>query len=158
MVNIAEYAKRISHQFHATQTRRNGCPYTVHTDYVGDNSPTFYKQMSPTRHCSDRELNIVGAIGYLHDCLEDVEYTHMTEKLLLTYNPDNTGDWIMVVNGVVTLSRFSKEESVLDYLIRVKASYMTTAVKQTDLKHNLSDLGPGNLRDKYILCQEYLRV
>lgn len=36
-------------------------------------------------------------------------------------------------------------------------SKVATAVKLADLCHNLSDLGPGNLRDKYHLCQEYLK-
>lgn len=35
---LVEYAKNLSHKLHSGQYRKDGkTPYTVHTDYVGDN-------------------------------------------------------------------------------------------------------------------------
>lgn len=147
-MNIADFAKQLSHKLHATQKRKDGKPYTVHTDYVGDNAPKFLPA-----YATQLDIDITRAIGYLHDAIED----QVTETELSELGKQYGTDWEFIVVYVSDLSRFDKSTSIIDYLHTIKSSIYATAVKLADLEHNLSDLGPGNLRDKYHLCQEYLK-
>jgi (p)ppGpp synthase/HD superfamily hydrolase len=146
MMSIKEFAKNLSHVLHANQYRNDGkTPYTVHTDYVGDNAVRFYKGDS----CA---TDLVHAVGYLHDAIED----QVTYEELLSFGKDYGNGWKFVVDAVKTLSRESKSTSIITYLTNIALSDVTTAVKLTDLEHNMSDLKPGNLRDKYELCRNFL--
>lgn len=64
--------------------------------------------------------------------------------------------WADVVRRVAILSRESKEVPIITYLTAIAMDEICAAVKNTDMDHNLSDLGPGNLRDKYELSKDYL--
>ena len=70
-MRIDEFAKSVSHVLHANQKRNDGVtPYTVHTDYVGDNVEKYMYQL--VESSTVKELEIARAIGYLHDVLEEV--------------------------------------------------------------------------------------
>lgn len=84
----------------------------------------------------------------LHDVVED---TYVTLE--------NIGkEFGYSIEGVVEIltHRKDKGESYLAYLKRVKIDHIAVRIKLADLEHNLSDLGDGNLRDKYIMAQAYL--
>ena len=48
-------------------------------------------------------------------------------------------------------------ETYLQYLDRVLSNDFSLNVKLADLEHNMSDLGLGNLLDKYQVTDAYLR-
>ncbi len=147
-MKIHEFAKQLSHKLHAGVFRNDGkTPYTVHTDYVGDN---VHRNYVPAQSSN---MDIARAVGYGHDILEDC---NITVEALLDAGIEYGNDWRIVVDNIVLLSRFSKDEHIMTYLNRIKQSIVAKAVKLTDLEHNLSDLKSGNLRDKYHLCQYIL--
>lgn len=148
---LVDFAKNLSHKLHECTFRKDGkTPYTVHTDYVGDNVHKFLPS-----GVTDSTLSIARAVGYLHDAIEDCVYP----EILLKFGDEaHIANWSEVVRRVETLSRMSKEDSVLSYLYDISQDEICSAVKLTDLEHNLSDLGPGNLRDKYELCEEYIKT
>ena len=88
-------------------------------------------------------------IAVLHDVLED---TPLTTKTL--QENDIPSD---VIDAVVVLTK-SKGQSYLDYLKRVDAHPIARLVKQEDIRDNMSDLEPCNLRDKYELALNFLGV
>ena len=145
-MKMEDFAKELSHKLHAGQFRNDRkTPYTIHTDYVGDNVHKFYNDLS---------LDIARAVGFGHDILEDCNISF--DELVNIGHKEYGSDWVWVCDNIYVLSRFNKESPILDYLIRIKACDITKAVKLADLEHNLSDLGPGNLRDKYHLCKNFL--
>ncbi|MFH1790912.1 MAG: GTP pyrophosphokinase, partial [Candidatus Omnitrophota bacterium] len=79
----------------------------------------------------------------MHDVLEDTDVTvaDMTEAGLPLY----------VVFIVEILTR-RKEESYLDYILRVREDTIAVAVKIADIQHNLSTLEQGNMKEKYFLA------
>lgn len=161
-MNLVEFAKNLSHKLHASQTRNDKkTPYTVHTDYVGDNVETF---ASRTIRNSEYWLNFAKAVGFLHDseedCLSEAELREFGKEYSKEFSESEQqfrlDEWKQVVDQVVLLSRKDKSVPIIEYLNGIKNSEIATAVKLCDLSHNLSDLGPGNLRDKYHLCREFL--
>lgn len=151
MKTIDEFAKELSHKLHANQKRNDGVtPYTVHTDYVSANCVKYFTGQEPL---TEKVIRILKSIGDSHDILEDVD---ITESELLDVGKEYGQDWEVVVHCVRLLSRFSKSDSIIDYLSAIKNCPATRAVKLADLEHNLSDLKPGNLRDKYLLCRHFL--
>ncbi len=88
----------------------------------------------------DIQLQIV---AWLHDVLEDSD---------LTFNDlIDKGIPYHLVQSVDYLTR-EKDQNYKDYLLGIKEDEIATEVKIADLKHNLSDLKNGNMRDKYILA------
>lgn len=87
-------------------------------------------------------------VGWLHDVIEDTDV--IREDLLKVFS-------VRIVDAVVALTKLPKgEESYLSYLNRVKSNDLALTVKLADLFHNMSDLKPGNLRDKYELTVWFL--
>lgn len=155
-MNMDEFAKNLSHKLHATQKRNDGVtPYILHTDYVSVNSVKYLDKFLESP--SETEQQMVRAIGSLHDSLEDYKFTNINADQLYELGVDEYPLWGYVVDNVLWLSRFSKEDNIIEYLSKIKASPLARAVKLADLEHNMSNLGPGNLRDKYQLCWEYLK-
>jgi hypothetical protein len=154
-MKVDEFALELSHKLHVGTFRKDGkTPYTVHTDYVGNNSVRFYRGL-----VSAGDINpFCRAVGFSHDGLEDTELT-ASELLRLGIGAGFNSDSfeLCVVRPVVILTRPNKSYSIMSYLANIKSNLIATAVKLADLEHNLSDLGYGNLRDKYELCQQYLR-
>ena len=150
-MKIHEFAKELSHKLHRGQNRRDiGIPYTVHTDYVGDNVHQYYTPSVASN------MDIARAVGYGHDIIEDCD---VTQEWLEDQGLEEYGhDWFVVVHNIMLLTRVSKNTPILDYLKGIKGSIVAKAVKLTDLQHNMSDLNPGNLKDKYTLCQFFLET
>ena len=110
---------------HAGQKRNDGQDYIIHPEAVA----------------ADQETPIGKAVGWLHDTLED---TNITEEDLRKEFP------VEVVDLVVLLTH-KKDESYFDYIMRIRDSnnMLAISIKLSDLKHNLSTLNKGSLRDKY---------
>lgn len=121
-------------------------------------------------------VNIVKAIAIYHDVWEDCkekgagreqtlhdfaaygedpETNRKTRELL--GNEYIRNELEQFVDAVALLTKPEGEGvSYFDYLTKIKKSGLATIVKVSDIEHNLSDLPPGKLRDKYQLAHYYL--
>jgi len=123
-----ERAKAIAVIAHAGQFRKFGNeePYVKHPERVAEIQPT----------------NIQKIIAWLHDVIEDTEWTDVD---LLDAGVDE-----VVVEAVLVLSR-RKDENYLDYMLRVHENGLARSVKAADLLDNITDLKEGSMKDKYRL-------
>ncbi len=125
-----QLAKKIATKAHEGQFRKGSkLPYITHPEAVANSLNQNWL------------LHIAAA--WLHDTVEDCEIT--------ADNLRQMGVYEIIVAIVVMLTR-KESESYKDYLLRVKQSEVATYIKIADLKHNMSDLKPGLLRDKYELA------
>lgn len=130
MEDMLKKAEKISREAHKGQTRWGGEPYITHPEAVAN---------------SDSLKNYFGCqiVAWLHDVLED---TDVKVQDLIDAGFDKG-----LIGAIVNLTRLGKE-SYLDYILRVKRDEIARKVKIEDLKHNLSDLKKGSMKDKYILA------
>jgi len=128
-------ALEIAREYHYGQRRaRSGLPYITHP-------------MAVAEAFEDEECKIVAV---LHDAVEDTKLTSW----------DLSDKYGLDMNSVLYLERLTrrKGELYLDYILRCKALDVSRRVKIEDLKHNLSDLENGSLRDKYIMALYILNL
>jgi (p)ppGpp synthase/HD superfamily hydrolase len=85
----------------------------------------------------------------LHDTIED---TYVTSELLR-----QAGFPIMVIEMVQIVTK-RPNENYFDFVMRIQESGHVGAkmVKLADLRHNMSDLGEGSMKDKYRLAEHIL--
>jgi (p)ppGpp synthase/HD superfamily hydrolase len=86
-------------------------------------------------------------VAVLHDVFED---TPLTVKTL-----QENGVPSDVIDAVLILTK-TKGESYLDYLMSVSGHPIARIVKIEDIRDNMADLEPCNLRDKYELALKFL--
>lgn len=116
MKTIAEVARGIAFEAHKGQTRRDGVtPYFTHLQAVVSRLP---------------ENDVVHAVAWLHDVLEDTDYT--PEKLQELSIPD------YVINYVMLLTK-EKGESYDEYIEALKHVPIARQVKIADILSNLAD-------------------
>jgi hypothetical protein len=132
-----ELCKKIATEAHKGQFRKypsdNSVPYIVHPIAVAEMLD------EPRLKCT----------ALLHDVLEDTEITG-TELVNMGVPND-------VVLLVCILTHIPNED-YLQYLGRIRACPAAVKVKLADLKHNLSDLPNGTMKDKYLLAKDYLTM
>lgn len=139
-LSVLEKAIKIADQAHKGQVRKgNGKPYVTHCEAVA-------KQVCELTEDEDDELKVV---AWLHDVIEDTDITF--ENLI------NLGIPQELVEHVWTLTR-AEGEGYYDFIMRISddESGIPAFVKIADLMHNLSDLQPCVLADKYKLALEVL--
>jgi len=153
-MNLYEAALKVATKAHKGQTRWNGEPYITHPIAVAE-AMKYYDECT----C---------ATAVLHDVIEDTDYD--TTSLFKAVSDECFGNSIpniqdlRDVNFVIqTVSVLSKktDETYRDYIMRLKTDWGMTiprAIKIADLKHNLSDLKPGQRRDKYELALTILET
>ena len=120
-------ALKLATECHKGQKRWKGEDYITHPIAVADKF-------------EDEGHKIV---AILHDILEDTEMTSFNLADIHKLNP-------ILCQSVIAITR-RVGQNYLDYVMQVKKDRIATAVKIEDLKHNLSDLKQGSMRDKYIL-------
>lgn len=137
---------------HASQKRRNGEPYYNHpisvANFLNENFYFLIPLDDKARANLERVKEETIAAAYLHDVLEDTEYTR--DDLL------ETGFPILVVEIVEAVTR-KKNQNYLEYIAQILDSgpicRLAAAVKLADLWHNTNDgLPEGNTKDKYRLA------
>lgn len=146
----------------------NKTPYITHplaVDYIVDgwfekkiNFKLFYSDLPEFKRYFDilspesREALrlFLKSVAQLHDVLEDEDKNGNT----YSFNKLSKLSSYLAVN-VSDLTRY-ESESYLSFLLRLKPNPIARYVKLGDLEHNLSDLKPGSLRDKYIMAQHIL--
>ena len=83
------------------------------------------------------------SIAILHDVIED---TNLTDDKLLVIGVDKE-----VVDVVMILTK-RQDEPYKDYIMRIINNEKAILIKIEDLKHNLSDIKKGTMKDKYELA------
>lgn len=132
-MNQLNKAKQIAIKAHKGQKRKNG------EDYI--NHP---------RRVSSLAKTVTGKIaGWLHDIVEDTNIT------LEDLRREGFDDQVIEVVDAVTRR---KGEEYIDFILRIRPNLLARDVKLADLADNLSDLKPGNMRDKYLMAQRLLTL
>ena len=122
-----EIAEQIAREVHKGQKRTIGRK----EDYI-----EHPKRIAS--HFSTEESQIV---AWLHDVLEDSDLTG--------YDLEDKGIDMELVGVVYILTK--KDESYLEYILRIKEDKFATKIKIVDLKDNLEKLPNGSLREKYLM-------
>jgi (p)ppGpp synthase/HD superfamily hydrolase len=147
-MTLSEKALEFATKVHAGQFRNDGVtPYIEHCKAVRDLAVDLAKRLIDIYFFGFFEnLDRIGAIALVHDSIEDQGVTD--EQLR------DIGMTRHMIDTVHLLSR-NKGESYLDFILRIIKSNNRDAhiVKWADLTHNISDLKPGSLRDKYLLAK-----
>jgi len=131
MENKIKIAEQIAREVHKGQKRTIG----RREDYI-----EHLKRVAS--HFSTPESLI---IAWLHDTLED---TDDKTKLLKLLNKNFQSE---IVENLVVLTK-DKEETYLNYILRVKDNHQAKIIKIADLYDNLEKLPNGSLRDKYLMA------
>lgn len=138
---------------HEGQKRKDGKPYITHPIEV----ERIASVMADNQRMSRMEKEVISSIAYGHDLLEDTDVSVKDIEHVLRTAGAGQLQTLAVVEGIQMLSRPSKEDiGILEYLEPIRRHSFPKIVKLADLQHNLSDLKPGNLYDKYVLCRHYL--
>lgn len=124
-----EQALELATEKHGGQYRKNsGDEYIVHPIAVADNFDD-----------EDRKI-----VAVLHDTIEDTDLTFY--DLITKYGLN-----IKLCDALAALTRKPGQEYI-SYILGVEGNTIARDVKIADLRHNLSDLKNGSLRDKYLMA------
>ena len=108
-----ELARQLSKEYHKGQVDKAGVDYfSGHITSVVNGVNTLEEK----------------TVAYLHDTAEDTKLTYV-DLMVLDFSD-------RVINAVIALTK-DKKESYKDYLKRVKANELATAVKLSDLTNNM---------------------
>lgn len=145
-------AHDIATKAHMGQKRKDGKPYISHPEAVAQIVDEEFFSLMPynetARNIWSPLKNYVIAAALLHDTIED---TFVTSDLL-----HNEGFPRMVIEMVQMVTK-RPGETYFDFIMRLHDSGHVGAkiVKLADLRHNMSDLPEGSMKDKYRFA-EYL--
>lgn len=175
-MNLVTLAEQIAREAHAGQLRMDGTtPYIVHPEAVHKNVVTLLgepedrsplhislngyfaenKLARPMEHISEL-YEVIEALAWIHDVVEDnPNFTPLRVKNIL--RSEGIKDYVIdvLLEGLLSITK-PKDLSYLLYIIMVRNNAPATFVKLADIQHNLSDLKPGSLRDKYELARYVL--
>lgn len=140
-----EKVKALATKLHSGQKRKTGADYITHSIAVAE----IAKKKKIDFFGYEQELLL--AICYLHDVLEDCDITEKQLKLELKKLNYKDEDVDLIIENVTNLTRMSKEEDIVEYLDDILSNLYSVWAKICDLEHNMSDLEPSNLLDKYKL-------
>lgn len=133
MTEQTELAASIATKAHKGQTRWDKTiPYITHPQAVA-------RALIQTGY---RDEDYVAA-AWLHDVIED---TDVTAQDLRDQGVDPG-----IVDAVVILSK-TPNVSYLDYILTVGGHWIARVVKMEDIRHNMSDLKNGSMKQKYELA------
>ena len=124
-----DQALELAKRYHHGQVRKkSGFPYVTHPIAVAG-------------QFEDENYKIVAV---LHDTLEDTKLT--SYDLIMGHGLN-----MNLVVAIQTLTHL-KADSYLNYILKCKNNSIAKAVKIEDIRHNMSDLESGSLRDKYMMA------
>lgn len=143
-------AYAIANAAHATDMRKNGVPYMTHVDEVIDGAWVIAHDLGLSDHSIDQILSIAA----LHDVVEDHPEDYTLSSIRNMFVADGCFGTALenVIRGVDNITKKPKgEEPYHEYVQRVLSDRWSVITKLSDLTHNMSDLEPGNMLDKYQL-------
>ena len=163
--DIYDRALAFAELHHANDYRKDGkTPYMVHVMAVDEITERLVKAEGVTPVPHDI-LRAIKAVAVLHDVLEnhrEITRIDLITDLLAPNTHNLTDEQIVadsdnvmnVVGAVLAITKKPKGEEPYDaYVRRVASNVWARIVKRADLEHNMSDLGPGSMRDKYELTK-----
>lgn len=146
---IKHRALEIATKGHAGQKRKNGKDYITHPIAVAE---IAVSRLMDVHGFNDEDRLFIYLLAIAHDLAEDtsIKEREYVDELLAVGLDEKLA---MMLFHSLLLLHHRKEETYLDYILSIKEDFWATEVKLSDLQHNLSDLGPGSLRDKYLLAE-----
>ena len=139
MTEQTDLAARIATEAHEGQTRWDKrIPYITHPQAVARS--IIEEDIYDEEHV---------AAAWLHDVIEDTDWTY--DKLL-----EAGVDW-HIADAVRVLSK-KEGQSYVEYILKVAEHSIARVVKMHDLKHNMSDLKSGSMKQKYELAYYILET
>jgi (p)ppGpp synthase/HD superfamily hydrolase len=157
-MNIVELADKIAEGAHFNQFRHDKItPYIEHPRAVAKIAEKLYDTRVDyyTAFPVGEELEVVLAVALTHDILEDSDYTIEDIKRVFRENGFQERTYMILFSALEALNK-NNYDSYSSYIIMLAGFPLANLVKRADLEHNLSDLKPGNLRDKYELAKYLL--
>jgi (p)ppGpp synthase/HD superfamily hydrolase len=129
---MSEYSKalELATKYHDGQKRWNGEPYINHCIRVAQRF---------------EDIERAKVVAVLHDIIEDTE---VTVADLQNWFDDKTAFLIRLLTR-------DKEDSYLEYILKIRSDPIATAVKLSDLDDNLNG-SKGSLHEKYLLAKYIL--
>jgi (p)ppGpp synthase/HD superfamily hydrolase len=157
MTEFLKFVLELATQLHAGQFRKNSrLPYIEHPKAVAERVRASVIAYFKTQGLvlTEEVLELFVAVALLHDVLEDTNITaaELESKLLAWISRERV---VCIMQALIAITKV-KGESYLVYLGRVKNNWIARTVKVEDIQHNMSDLAPGSLYDKYSLALYYL--
>lgn len=142
----------VASEIHKDQKRSNGKEYMTHVDEVIINTLEFCMR----EFFSDEETDLYLTVAAMHDTVEDhpdkISLDSIRRKLEEMKVYCERID--RIIHGIDSITKKPKgQEPYHEYVKRVLSSRIATRVKIADLTHNMSDLKPGNMLDKYHLTK-----
>lgn len=135
---------------HKDDLRSDRKPYMSHVDAV-----IRGVDIAVTEETKD----ILFSVAALHDVFEDHGDKYPLDKIseILLSSGAEKSAVRKVITSVDAISKKAKGvEEYYKYVLRVSRDVYAKFVKISDLKHNMSDLKPGNMLDKYSLTLAFL--
>lgn len=143
---------------HEGQSRKDGKPYITHPIAVSEIAVKLYSEYLGDKFDKEGEA-LITILSYFHDLLEDVEkYKNDPDLLFVEFGAikDLTPWFVKPFKRELALLNKNNHKNYFEYILAIKNSHWAKFVKRADLKHNLSDLGEGCLKDKYRLAEYIL--
>jgi (p)ppGpp synthase/HD superfamily hydrolase len=141
-----ELAIEIATAAHAGQKRKNsGEDYIAHPLKVAENAERIFREEYAGDFFPD-EVEVIARkiyiVGVLHDVIEDTE---VNLEAISNVFPD-----IHILQALAKLTRH-EGQTYFDFIKEVidNGSIIAKIVKIADIRHNMSDLKEGSLKDKY---------
>jgi (p)ppGpp synthase/HD superfamily hydrolase len=157
MHNIEKLADKIAEKHHYGQIRQNGDDYITHPRAVASIANSLYdpKENYGTSQPLGEELPIIKIVCLTHDILEHWGLAHTHEELKKEIQEAIICPPMVLECWMLALDVLNKNNylSYMGHILTVKHHALARIVKLADLEHNLSNLPPGDLRDKYELAQ-----
>ena len=157
---IIQRADEIAVLAHEGQKCWGGEPYITHPREVEailvENRLKLGNYPYPTSNLGEREMAMLRCVAKLHDVFEDNEaYRKMNFGDFVALWPEVTDNYFLV-SMWDELKAITKREDLgedyVHYIFKVKNRHYAKIVKLADLQHNLSNMKPGSMRDKYMLA------
>ena len=161
---LFKVAYLIASDAHASDTRNDKkTPYMTHVDKVIELAADHVYSDDPLLSVEPDMvlMESIMVVAALHDVTEDHPDTYpmryIARTLMEHISYTDLSRLSEIIAGIDAITKKPKgTERYTEYVKRVLSSRLATIVKRADLTHNMSDLGPGNMRDKYDLTLSIL--
>lgn len=152
-MKLVKLAHDTATKAHAGQKRKGGEAYITHPEAVADIVDKEYFTLMPNSEAA-RNIwapmkNYIIMAALLHDTIED---TYVTSDYLRL-----AGFPVMVIEMVQLVTK-RPNETYFDFIMRLHESGHVGAkiVKLAEVRHNMSDLAEGSMKDKYRFAEHVL--